>query len=265
MIKKMKVNVYHNRNFLSPWGGKAAFARGHRVAAFTMAELVVVIGIITVLMAMVVVVARGVVRDEKVRLTRSVITALEAAIEGFEDKSGTSVPDTLDDLIKNFDPDMVKYLPDVDTTDLPGENEYLNIEALAYALTSRDFGGSFIELDRKRLVNKNKNYYDADNNNEFQESEGDIELFEIVDAWGEPFYFENPGGKGGPRHSANLNEIRPDIWSAGPDGTNLCLYFDDPDDPDGKYDEAGDRGAKAQELSEPGEEHVPSDDIVNWE
>jgi len=223
---------------------------------------VVAVSIIITLMALVVVLSKGVVKGEEVRLTRSTITALEAAIDEFEEKNGISVSDALGDLIKGFDADKVKYIPGMDTTGLAPRDEYFSIEALALALTTNRLGGPFIELDSSRLANTNKNYYDADDNDEFEESKGDIELFEVADAWGEPFYFDNQGGKGGRRHQANLNERKPDIWSAGPDHINLCRYEDS--NTDGKFDEAEDRGAEAKGLSTE-DDRVVSDDVVNWE
>ena len=212
------------------------------------------ISIITLLAALLVVVATGVVRDSAKRLTRSTITALEAAIETYEDKNDVSVRDSLGDLIRNYDQDQVKVLAGGDVSK---RLEYLNIEALTFALTTRNLGGPFIELKSKQLINKNRNYYDFDDNGSFDVTKGDFELFEIADGWGEPLYYENPQGKGGRRHRANLNETKPDIWSAGPDGTSLCDYVDD--NGDGKYDEDVDRAAKAKTLD------VPNDDIVNWE
>lgn len=159
-----------------------------RTAGFTLVELMIVIGIIVLLVAVMAVALSGVFSKSEEAQTKATIETLKANIESYKTRWGQAPPTTLRDL------GQLMGAPSIGD---PNENN-VGIETLVIALRSRREQGPYLDgplfADDTRRVNLD---IDTLIDGAFAPTALDIEdatardLFEIVDAWGNPLVYLN--------------------------------------------------------------------------
>jgi prepilin-type N-terminal cleavage/methylation domain-containing protein len=161
-----------------------------RARGFTLIELMVVIGIILLLVAVIAVGLSGAFGKSDHARTKATLEVLKSNIQSFETRWGKPPPSTVQGLA-----DLTRSL------NLANANETNEgIEALVLALRSQREGGPYIaaELlaDNERRANMdNDTFMEGAMDPSMLDIPGDTanDLFEIVDAWGNPFIYVNIG------------------------------------------------------------------------
>jgi prepilin-type N-terminal cleavage/methylation domain-containing protein len=153
---------------------------------FTLIEIMVVIGIILLLAAVLLVSFSGVFSKSKKAQTTATIETLKTGVEGYQNRWGRPPPSNLRDLGA-----LVGYPSLADPN-----NQNLGIETLVLALRSRREQGPYMDgplmQDDKRRTNlDNDSFLDEAGAEDFLNIEQGSanDLFEIVDAWGNPLVY----------------------------------------------------------------------------
>ena len=153
---------------------------------FTLVEIMVVIGIILLLASVLLVSFTGVFSKSKAAQTTATIETLKSGVEGYQTRWGRPPPSNMHDLGI-----LVNYPSLVDPN-----NRNVGIETLVLALRSKREQGPYMDgplmQDDKRRTNLDvdttmeevaaPDYLDL-------EEGSSIDLFEIVDAWGNPLVY----------------------------------------------------------------------------
>ncbi len=192
--------------------------------AFTLVEMLVVVGIISVLIGIVLMAGRSVLSTAQEKDTRVMLTQLDAAIDAFSnahpykkvkvarERYGSSPPDDL--MAYMTDPEygqgaadigMPNLMPggqgtyffdDQDVSDHLGSQDYVrdgDIKALCWALRqvpeSRELYNGISDRFRK-VVSPDIEFFDMDDNGMF-EALVDQQVEYLVDGWGQPLSYYN--------------------------------------------------------------------------
>jgi len=177
-VTMQKPNIRHQQTpRLSLPGRGSPAARPRR--AFTLMELIIVIGIILLLTALTVTVGVGVVAKSEVRATESTLKLLDLAVQEWETESGRKITWGREDEPPNatFDinPTTPQYVSDYD------ERTMLNIvlDKVQRNPTASDILRQIDGAYLKRV--------DATIDSE------DVQVLEVLDAWEQPVYVIHPG------------------------------------------------------------------------
>jgi prepilin-type N-terminal cleavage/methylation domain-containing protein len=197
---------------------------------FTLMELLVTIGIITIMAGLIFPAVTAARRSAGVKATKATIERIKLACESYYADFGDYPPTSLA------------------TLGLPTNGVNEGIESLVRCLTTRAGHGPYLQFEEKELANTDNDALPqkGDPTKSTIESR---ELFELVDAWGNPLiYFHNRDYHGGPKleryitASGERISCRPApsektgqypalttfvIWSIGPDGKNENGQGDD--------------------------------------
>ena len=190
------------------------------IKGFTLVELMIVMGIITILTTMITVGLLSAKGKAKIQVTRAMIAKIQSGLESYNAAYGHYPPTTLGDMYAGG---------------FTGNN---GIESVVYCLSSQDKGGPFLS-----------GILDSDFSNLDNDSFGPVQLREIADSWKVPIvYFhsrdyDNPGKGNNYSFRLSGSAIMPQfnpatpgayynpysfqLWSAGPDEKNNNGMGDD--------------------------------------
>jgi prepilin-type N-terminal cleavage/methylation domain-containing protein len=162
----------------------------HRARGFTLIELMVVIGVILLLVAVIAASLGGAFSKSDRARTQATLEVLKSNIQSFESRWGQPPPSTVLRLAE-----LTRSLNLVNANET---NE--GIEALVLALRSGREGGPYLGAE---LFADNERRTNLDNDTFMEGAMADAmldiatdssnDLFEIVDAWGNPFVYVNIG------------------------------------------------------------------------
>lgn len=159
-----------------------------RRSAFTLVELLVVVGIIGVLVAIVIGVAASVAEGGRARATEGVLRALDQSLDIFVEQRG-GIPDALiaapPGRLENAPPDRQVVLPLVDGVTQDTDNEWMHIPSVGvYLLIAEEIPqiqSLLAELDPSQIVRTQASFPGAR-----------VEMTTIIDAWGNPIRMVHP-------------------------------------------------------------------------
>ena len=166
-------------------------------SAFTLIELLIVIGIIAVLVALAVVVGAKVVEGGRSRATTDVIRVLDGTLGSWQLNSRTPLPSVLE--VKE-DATRSRYLPIIDARRPSGNSDFAadaEPSALYYsALVMQDasVAPEFEQLDSAFVDSASVPQEDPRNG---QREQWAIAAVDLRDAWGRPMRFVHPAFHGG--------------------------------------------------------------------
>ena len=208
---------------------------------FTLIELMVVIGIISLLATFLMLGFGGLRKRAAIRATRALILQLEQGCEKFKHAYGFDPPDATGSSGSLPWPDGQRCILASDAH-VESTDEYISMlefvglaspsdtvepaEALAFCVLLEKKGGPFVELEQRLLANtdddKYQPYLDENDNGEFDSGEATtvapVPLVEIVDSWGTPLQYRSPAGRNQDALELLADPTSVLIISAGPNG-----------------------------------------------
>ena len=202
---------------------------------FTLVELLIVIGIISILTVGILGVGEGVSKKGKIRMTKTTMQILNVAARAYKDENDTGQGGVVNffpsDFYFDFYPDYIfptdsydfdppsTWLDNIPSTTVGYDtlhDEYImamqSTERFLYQLNQEPACETILnKLSNSVKENSNENWFDDTAINPLNQP---VSLPEIVDGWGRPMRYRNQGPGNFPR-----------FFSAGPDG--LYLTEDD--------------------------------------
>ncbi|MFG0243208.1 MAG: type II secretion system protein [Phycisphaerales bacterium JB054] len=173
--------------------GPAAGARG----AFTLIELLIVIGIIAVLVALAVVVGAKVVEGGRARATTDVIRVLDGTLASWQFNARTPLPSVLE--VKE-DATRSRYFPIIDArrpsgnSDFAAEAEPSALYYSALVMQDQSVAPEFEQLDSAFVSSASAPQENSQNG---RRESWAIPAADLRDAWGRPMRFVHPAFHGG--------------------------------------------------------------------
>lgn len=173
--------------------GPAAGARG----AFTLIELLIVIGIIAVLVALAVVVGAKVVEGGRARATTDVIRVLDGTLASWHLNARTPLPSVLE--VKE-DATRSRYFPIIDArrpsgnSDFAAEAEPSALYYSALVMQDQSVAPEFEQLDSAFVSSASAPQENSQNG---RRESWAIPAADLRDAWGRPMRFVHPAFHGG--------------------------------------------------------------------